>query len=142
MGSSYRGLRRVAIFRPYTSKQVGDTGPAESTRRRNLRAFGLLFLGSQTPIRLTFLDFQLKVLTNEKRDGLKVVSIEKSGFAIYAEIFKKFCKDPIMRGLKLLSKKNSTPTHLIPFCSIPLNNDSFLPRLKLKTRNKFVSEIQ
>ncbi len=35
MGSSYRGLWRVASFRPYTSKQVGDTGPDESARQRN-----------------------------------------------------------------------------------------------------------
>ncbi len=39
MGSSYRGLQRVASFRPYTSKQVGDTGPAESARRSNSRSF-------------------------------------------------------------------------------------------------------
>ncbi len=46
MGSSYRGLRRVASFRPYTSKQVGDTGPAESARRSNSRAFGSPFSGA------------------------------------------------------------------------------------------------
>ncbi len=47
MGSSYRGLRRVASFRPYTSKQVGDTGPAESARQRNSRAFGSSFSGAR-----------------------------------------------------------------------------------------------
>ncbi len=47
MGSSYRGLRRVASFRPYTPKQVGDTGPAESARRRNLRALGSSFSGAR-----------------------------------------------------------------------------------------------
>ncbi len=46
MGSSYRGLRRVASFRPYTSKQVGDTGPAESARRSNSRAFRSSFSGA------------------------------------------------------------------------------------------------
>ena len=47
MGLSYRGLRHVASFRPYTSKQVGDTGPAESARRRNLRALGSSFSGAR-----------------------------------------------------------------------------------------------
>ncbi len=47
MGSSYQGLRRVASFRPYTSKQVGDTGPAESARRRNLHALGSSFSGAR-----------------------------------------------------------------------------------------------
>ncbi len=46
MGSSYRGLRRIASFRPYKSKQVGDTGPAESARRSNSRAFGSPFSGA------------------------------------------------------------------------------------------------
>ncbi len=46
MGSSYRGLRRVASFRPYTSKQVGDTGPADSERRSNSHAFGSSFSGA------------------------------------------------------------------------------------------------
>ncbi len=46
MGSSFRGLLRVASFRPYTSKQVGDTGPAEWARRSNSRAFGSSFSGA------------------------------------------------------------------------------------------------
>ncbi len=45
MGSSYRGLQPVASFRPYTSKQVGDTGPAESTRRGNLQRVWSSFSG-------------------------------------------------------------------------------------------------
>jgi hypothetical protein len=47
-------LRRVASFRPYTSKQVGDTGPAESARRSNSRAFGSSFSGARgtTALRL------------------------------------------------------------------------------------------
>ncbi len=47
MASSYRGLRPVASFRPYTSKQVGDTGPAESARRSNSRALGSSFSGAR-----------------------------------------------------------------------------------------------
>jgi hypothetical protein len=43
--SSHRGLRRVASFRPYKSKQVGDTGPVESARRSNSRALGSPFSG-------------------------------------------------------------------------------------------------
>ncbi len=50
MGSSYRGLRHVASFQPYTSKQVGDTGPAESARRSNSRAFGSPFSGAHRTI--------------------------------------------------------------------------------------------
>ncbi len=46
MESSHRGLRRVASFRPYKSKQVGDTGPVESARRSNSRAFGSPFSGA------------------------------------------------------------------------------------------------
>ncbi len=45
--ASHRGLRRVASFRPFKSVQVGDTGPAESTRQGNLQRVGLLFLGSR-----------------------------------------------------------------------------------------------
>ncbi len=47
MGSSYRGLRRVASFRPYTSKQVGDTGPAKSARRSNSHVFRSSFSGAR-----------------------------------------------------------------------------------------------
>ncbi len=58
MGSSYRGLRLVASFRPYTSKQVGDTGPAESARRSNSRAFRSSFSGaSGTPVLRRHLGF-------------------------------------------------------------------------------------
>ena len=55
MGSSHRGLRRVASFLPYTSKQVGDTGPAESTRRGNLQRVWSSFSGlAGHPIYATF----------------------------------------------------------------------------------------
>jgi len=43
--SSHRWLRRVASFRPYKAKQVGDTGPVESARRSNSRALGSPFSG-------------------------------------------------------------------------------------------------
>ncbi len=45
MESGHRGLRRVASYRPYKSKQVGDTGPVESARRSNSRALGSPFSG-------------------------------------------------------------------------------------------------
>ena len=49
--TSHRGLRRVASFRPYTSKQVGDTGPVESARRSNSRALGSPFSGAHGTVK-------------------------------------------------------------------------------------------
>ncbi len=55
----------------------------------------LILSHTYNTLRLTFLDLHFKVLTNEKRDGLKEVSIEKSRFAIHA-ILKKICEDPVL----------------------------------------------
>jgi hypothetical protein len=93
VGSSYRGLRRVASFRPYTSKQVGDTGPAESARRSNSSAFGSSFSGahgtrneiSRTPISINISAKKVTILTamhrlpratRIKEESLKIVKLK------------------------------------------------------------------
>ncbi len=41
------GYNALPAFGPINRLQVGDTGPAESTRQGNLQRVGLLFLGSR-----------------------------------------------------------------------------------------------
>ncbi len=83
MGSSYRGLQQVASFRPYTSKQVGDTGPAESTRRGNLQRVWSSFSGLAGQGGTHSLAVEEEpIQTNEAAtlQILKIFSLEKSCF--------------------------------------------------------------
>ncbi len=47
MGFELSRVTARSSFRPYTSKQVGDTGPAELTWRRNSHAFRSSFSGAR-----------------------------------------------------------------------------------------------
>ncbi len=50
MGFELSRVTERSSFRPYTSKQVGDTGPAESARRSNSRASRSSFSGARGTI--------------------------------------------------------------------------------------------
>ena len=70
---SHRGLRRVASFRPYKSKQVGDTGPVESARRSNSRALGSPFSGLTGQHALSFFQKSLKTTILENTALIRTV---------------------------------------------------------------------
>ncbi len=80
MELSHRGWRRVASFRPYISKQVGDTGPVESARRSNSRALGSPFSGLTGQVQ-TMMHWRIEVpCVNDDADQIRRVKHELSDF--------------------------------------------------------------